>query len=55
MTLNFLNFTKDYPDEESCKLKYKELRDQIGVLCFKCSRKEHYGLLSACVGYKNEF
>ncbi len=23
--MNLLNFIKDYPDEESCKLKYKEL------------------------------
>ena len=42
MTMNLLNFIKDYPDEESCKLKYKELRDQVGVVCSKCSSKEHY-------------
>ena len=40
--MNLLNFIQDYPDEDSCKLKYKELRDQIGVVCSKCGSKEHY-------------
>jgi transposase-like protein len=42
MTMNLLNFIHDYPDEDSCKLKYKELRDQVGIVCSKCGNKEHY-------------
>ncbi len=37
-----LDFYKDYPNEESCKLKFKEVRDKQGVICKKCGNKEHY-------------
>lgn len=37
-----LDFYKDYPDENSCKLKFKEIRDNEGVICKKCGNKEHY-------------
>ena len=29
--MNILDFAINYPDEESCRKKFKELRDQIGV------------------------
>lgn len=37
-----LNFIQQFPDEESCKLKYKEFRDKVGVICSVCRGKEHY-------------
>jgi len=41
-TMNLLNFIEQFPDEESCKLKYKEVRDKVGVLCSVCESKDHY-------------
>jgi len=40
--MNLLNFTAKFPNEESCKLKYKEVRDKVGVICSSCGSKEHY-------------
>ncbi len=37
-----LDFYKDYPDEESCKLKFKAVRDKEGVICKKCGCQDHY-------------
>lgn len=40
--MNLLNFITQFPDEESCKHKYKEVRDKVGVICSGCGSKEHY-------------
>ena len=40
--MNLLNFNEIYPNEESCKLKFKEMRDKQGVVCSHCGCKEHY-------------
>ena len=40
--MNLLNFSESFPDEESCKLKYKEYRDKAGVKCSKCGSTDHY-------------
>ncbi|KAA6326340.1 hypothetical protein EZS27_024535 [termite gut metagenome] len=40
--MNLLNFISTYPDEESCRTKFKEYRDQQGVICSKCGHKEQY-------------
>lgn len=40
--MNLLNFVDQFPDEASCKLKWKEFRDRQGVVCPKCGSKEHY-------------
>ena len=40
--MNLLEFEKQYPDEASCRLKWKELREKEGVVCPKCGSKEHY-------------
>ena len=40
--MNLLNFIAQFPDEESCKLKYKDVRDKVGVTCSFCSCKKHY-------------
>jgi len=40
--MNILDFAINYPDEESCRKKFKEQRDQMGVTCRHCNCKEHY-------------
>jgi hypothetical protein len=40
--MNLLNFVSQYPDEASCKAKFKEYRDNQGVICPYCGCKEHY-------------
>ena len=40
--MNLINFIEEFPDELSCKDKFKEYRDQVGVLCIKCGGKDHY-------------
>ena len=40
--MSLLTFYKDYPDENSCKLHFKKLRETIGVTCKKCGGIDHY-------------
>ena len=40
--MNLLNFGTIYPDEEICKIKWKEYRDTQGVVCSHCGSKAHY-------------
>lgn len=40
--MNLLNFVSQYPDEASCKAKFKEYRDKQGVICPDCGGKTHY-------------
>jgi hypothetical protein len=40
--MNLLNFVEQYPDEASCKARWKSMRDQQGVECPRCKGKEHY-------------
>ncbi len=40
--MRILDFYKEYPDELSCKLKFKEIRDQEGITCKKCGGLAHY-------------
>lgn len=40
--MNLLNFSAQFPDEDSCKAKWREYREKIGVVCPKCGSKEHY-------------
>ena len=40
--MNLLNFTTDFPDEASCKRKWKEIRDKEGIICPKCGGTAHY-------------
>lgn len=37
-------FFKHFSDEESCKLKWKQIRDQEGVRCKKCGCEDQYWL-----------
>jgi len=40
--MNLLNFSVQFPDEDSCKTQWREYREKIGVVCPKCGSKEHY-------------
>ncbi len=40
--MNLIEFSTTFPDEASCKQKFKEYREHIGVICSRCSYKEHY-------------
>jgi transposase-like protein/DNA-directed RNA polymerase subunit RPC12/RpoP len=40
--MNLLNFIAQYPDEISCRQKFKELRDKAGVICPHCGSTSHY-------------
>jgi len=40
--MNLLNFSENFPNEESCKIKFKEFRDKEGVICSHCGGTDHY-------------
>lgn len=40
--MNLINFIEQFPDETTCKLKFKAIRDNAGVICRHCGSKEHY-------------
>jgi hypothetical protein len=40
--MNLLNFSTTFPDEASCKAKWKAMRDKQGVICPHCGSEEHY-------------
>lgn len=40
--MSLINFIEKFPDELSCKQKFKDYRDQVGVVCPKCGGKDHY-------------
>jgi len=44
--MNLLQFTQEYPNEDSCKVHYREAREKQGVLCKKCGGRQHWWLKS---------
>lgn len=42
--MKLLEFVNNYPTEEKCKQKFKEVREKEGVKCKKCGNHEHYWL-----------
>jgi transposase-like protein len=42
--VNLIKFIDQFPDETACKLKFKAIRDQEGVVCRKCGGTDHYWL-----------
>lgn len=40
--MRLIDFNKHYPDEESCRIAFKEYREQEGVVCTKCGNTTHY-------------
>lgn len=42
--MSLISFIERFPDEESCKMEFKRIRDNQGVVCKKCGHTEHYWL-----------
>ena len=40
--MNLLNFIEHFPDELSCKARWKEYRDKQCVTCIRCQGIAHY-------------
>ena len=40
--MNLVDFISEFPDEASCKDRWKAYRDKVGVICPKCGCREHY-------------
>lgn len=40
--MRLIDFNKHYADEESCRIAFKEYREQEGVVCKKCGNTSHY-------------
>lgn len=40
--MNLSDIISNYPDDESCKQKLKEIRDRSGVICPHCGHTEHF-------------
>jgi len=40
--MRILDFYREYPDEESCRLAFKSYREKVGISCKKCGGKKHY-------------
>ncbi len=40
--MNLTDFIANFPDEQSCRAKFREIREEEGITCRKCSHKEHY-------------
>lgn len=40
--MNLIKFIDRFPDEESCKQRFKEIRDQEGIICRNCGNNDHY-------------
>ena len=42
--MNVLTFFEQFPDEESCRIHFKENRERQGLICKKCDCRKHYWL-----------
>jgi len=40
--MNFIDFVKKYPDEASCIIHFREVKERNGVVCKKCGSTHHY-------------
>ena len=40
--MKIIDFITNFPDESSCKSKWKDYRDKQGVLCSRCGGTDHY-------------
>jgi DNA-directed RNA polymerase subunit RPC12/RpoP len=50
--MKFIDFTKHYPDESSCKSEFKLYREKTGVFCKKCKSKDDYWWLKSKEQYE---
>jgi len=44
--VNIIKFIEDFPDEDSCKLHFKTVRENQGIVCKRCGCIKHYWLQS---------
>lgn len=44
--MKIYEFSKNFPDENSCRTHFKEVREREGIVCKKCSCVKHYWLKS---------
>ncbi|MCX6183017.1 MAG: IS1595 family transposase [Bacteroidetes bacterium] len=42
--MRIIEFIKKFPNEKSCRLDFKMMREEEGVICKKCKGKHHYWL-----------
>jgi hypothetical protein len=42
--MNLIKFIQSFPDETSCRIRFKEFRDAHGVICRRCGSTDHYWL-----------
>jgi DNA-directed RNA polymerase subunit RPC12/RpoP len=42
--MKLTEFITQFPDESSCKLFFKQKREQEGISCKRCGSKVHYWL-----------
>jgi len=40
--MNLIDFVGQFSNEESCKLKFKEIHEREGIKCRKCGHNSHY-------------
>lgn len=44
--MNIIKFIESFPDENSCREHFRQVREQEGIVCKKCGCKKHYWLKS---------
>ena len=44
--MSIIDFVSRFPDETSCKQKFKEYREEVGVVCSKCGGKAEQSCIS---------
>jgi len=42
--VNIIKFISDFPDENSCRMHFKGISEQQGIICKKCGCTKHYWL-----------
>jgi len=42
--MNILKFVEEFPDEQSCRIHFRELREDQGITCKRCKNTKHYWL-----------
>jgi hypothetical protein len=42
--MNIIQFTKEFPDEGSCRAHFRASREKEGIVCKKCGGKKHWWL-----------
>ena len=50
--MKLIDFITQFPDEQSCRARFKEYRDRIGVICPKCGCTVHYWTGGVCQRYE---